>query len=115
MNARFGNLGGRPPLGLKPPPMTAARLREGKAHMARVAQLPCVICGRRPVQVHHVFHGRYGQRKATDFETIPLCPEHHQVGPYAIHNDKAGWLDRWGADHSYLAVVADALAGDLTP
>ena len=105
----------RQPLGLKPEPMTAARIREGKRHMARVAQLPCVICGRRPVHVHHCIHGRYGQRRVSDFETIPLCPEHHQIGPYAIHQDKAGWLDRGGPDHGFLAVVADALAGELNP
>lgn len=103
------------PLGLKPPKPSSEQIAAGKRHMARVARLPCVICGGRPVQIHHCIHGRYGQRKVSDFETIPLCPDHHQIGPYAIHNDKAGWLDRWGADHSYLAVVADALAGDLTP
>ena len=109
------NLAGRPPLGLKPPPMTAARAREGKAHMARVAQLGCVICGARPVECHHCFHGRYSQRKASDFDVIPLCPRHHRLGSEAIHADKAAWLDRWGPDHGYLASVADLLAGGTTP
>lgn len=106
------NLARRPPLGLKRPPMTAARIREGKAHMARVAQLPCVICGRRPVHVHHCCHGRYGQRKVTDFEVIPLCPDCHQSGPNAIHRDKAAWRDRNGSDFEFLPVVADMLAGE---
>lgn len=103
------------PLGLKPPPMTAARIREGKAHMARVAQLCCVICHRKPVEVHHVFHGRYSQRRASDFETIPLCPQHHREGPDAIHQDKAGWRDRYGADFEFLAVVADMLNKEWNP
>ena len=105
----------RQPLGLKPDPMTPARIREGKRHMARVAQMPCVICHRRPVHVHHVIHGRFSQRRASDFETIPLCPEHHLHGPLAIHSDKAAWRDRWGADHEYLPVVADMLAGEWNP
>lgn len=109
------NLARRPPLGLKRPPMTAARIREGKAHMARVAQLPCVICGARPAEVHHVICGRYSQRKASDFEVIPLCVHHHRIGPLAIHNNKSAWRDRYGADHDYLARVAAILAGEATP
>ena len=105
----------REPLGLKPPKLTAAQRAEGKRHMARVAQLGCVICGARPVEVHHVIHGRYGQRKASDFDTIALCVHHHRIGPEAIHTNKAAWMDRWGPDHSYLARVAAILAGDANP
>ena len=111
----MSNLARKPPLGLKPAPMTAARIREGKIHMARVARLPCVICHRRPVHVHHCIHGRYSQRRASDFEVIPLCPECHLFGPLSIHQDKAAWRDRNGADHEYLPVVADMLAGEWTP
>lgn len=35
--------------------------------------------------------------------------------PLAIHSDKAAWRDRWGADHEYLPVVADMLAGEWNP
>lgn len=111
MNARPGNLAGRPPLGQKAPKSTKAR-----AHLARVKELPCVICGKPgPSDAHHCFCGRYGQRKASDMETIPLCKECHQIGPLAIHNDKTGWIARNGNDFDYLPVVADMLAGELTP
>ena len=83
-------------------------------HLARVAQLPCVICHRRPVQVHHCICGRYGTRKASDFETIPLCRECHLDGPNAIHRNKRAWIERNGPDYEYLPVVADMLAGDFT-
>jgi hypothetical protein len=83
--------------------------RAGKAHMAAVATLPCVICGSRPVEVHHVICGRYGQRRASDFETIPLCPDHHRIGPDAIHTNKAAWEARHGPDWSYLPIVAEIL------
>ena len=99
------------PLGIKPgKPSKAA----GKAHMARVAQLPCVLCGSQPVEVHHVICGRYGQRKASDFETIPLCYPCHR-GPEGIHASKAAWVARNGEDYEFLPVVADMLAGQLTP
>ena len=86
------------------------------AHMARVKQLPCVICHRPgPSDAHHVIHDRYGSRKASDLHVIPLCKRHHQDGPDAIHNGKETWREKYGADHEYLPVVADMLAGEFTP
>lgn len=115
MNARPGNLAGRPPMGLKVPKPergTAA----AKRHIEAVKALACVICGRDgPSDAHHVICGRYGQRKASDFDVILLCKAHHQDGPDAIHNGKESWVAKFGADHDYLAVVADLLAGKLTP
>lgn len=108
MNARIGDLAGRGAIGLKgakPVRGTA----EGRRHMARVAQLGCVICGARPVEVHHVISGRYGQRKASDLDTIALCPPHHRIGPDAIHNSKRAWEERHGPDYGYLPIVAALL------
>ena len=96
----------REPLGLKQP-----RQKDAK-HLARVAQLPCVICGAWPVQVHHCICGRFSQRKAGDYETIPLCYEHH-LGADGIHSGKETWVSKYGADHEYLPVVADMLAGEF--
>lgn len=97
-------------------PKVANGTAAGMRHMRRVKQLPCVICGRSgPSEAHHVFCGRYGQRKASDFETIPLCLSCHRIGPHAIHNAKETWERINGPDYEYLAVVADMLAGEWTP
>lgn len=85
--------------------------KAGREHMARVAQLPCVICGAWPVHVHHVIHGRYGTRKASDFDVVPLCPSHHLDGPEAIHSGKLTWAAKHGPDYSYLPAVRDAVKG----
>jgi hypothetical protein len=53
-------------------------------HMDRVAQLPCAVCGAQPVSVHHLRTGIGMGRRATAFQTMPLCPEHHQ-GATGIH------------------------------
>lgn len=53
-------------------------------HMDKVAQLPCAVCGIHPVSVHHIRTGIGMGRRATAFQTIPLCPEHHQ-GNAGIH------------------------------
>lgn len=75
--------------------------REAKAHMALVAQLDCVVCGRIPVQVHHVIHDRGSQSRASDFDTIPLCPPHHAE----LHASPAMWRDLNGPDHGFLPLV----------
>ena len=89
------------PLGLK-----ADKPKRDFDHMGRVAGLPCVICGYWPVEVHHCIHDRFGQRRAPDTETIPLCHHHHT----ALHANKRAWREAYGPDHSYLPVVADQLA-----
>jgi hypothetical protein len=39
---------------------------------------PCVICGRKAVPHHESISHRGTGIKASDFETIPLCPECHR-------------------------------------
>ena len=50
----------------------------GREYMGKVAQLPCAICGVYGVHVHHLRTGVGMGRRASDFDTMPLCPEHHQ-------------------------------------
>jgi len=52
-----------------------------KNHLARVASLPCMVCGARPVEIHHV--RRYGSKR-DNFKTVPLCVECHR-GDRGIH------------------------------
>jgi hypothetical protein len=94
-----GDLAGRGPLGLK-----GDRAKADPGHMARVAGLPCAVCGSSPVSVHHVICGRYGQRRAPDAKTIPLCWNHHQ-GPDGIHTRKEWWVQTFGNDTDYLPWV----------
>lgn len=84
-----------------------------RRHIARVKELPCVICHKPgPSDAHHCICGRYDQRKASDFRVIPLCKECHQWGPMAIHENKRAWIERNGNDYEFLPVVADMLAGE---
>ena len=103
------NLTGRPALGQK-----ATKPIRGtdaaKAHMARVAAMSCVLCQSRPVEVHHCISGRYGSRKVSDFDTIPLCCDHHRGGN-GIHTDKGLWEAAYGKDTDYLPVVARMIGG----
>lgn len=100
----MSDLAGRGPLGQKP-----QKSKRAPDHMARVARLPCVICGAWPVEVHHVICGRFGQRRAADTDTISLCTEHHR-GQSGIHASKQAWVALHGPDTDYLPVVAALLA-----
>lgn len=125
MSIHPGNIGGKPPLGLKQDRPREPKTRKAikakpqrisaadRAHLAAVAALPCVICWKPgPSEVHHVICGRYSQRRAPHTQTIPLCAECHRIGPNAIHENKTAWVERNGADHEFLPLVADMLAGE---
>jgi hypothetical protein len=80
--------------------------KAGKAHMALVAQLSCVICDTRPVHVHHVIHKRYSTRRAPDTDTIPLCRACHDE----LHAGKETWAAKHGPDYGFLPAVRRSVA-----
>ncbi|MEQ1227938.1 hypothetical protein ABLT66_00240 [Acinetobacter junii] len=48
--------------------------------LAAIRKLPCVVCGRLPVDAAHSnqsSHGKGMGLKACDTKTIPLCRNHH--------------------------------------
>jgi hypothetical protein len=58
-------------------PIGAPRRLRDRAHLAFVAAQPCILCGKRPVDPHHI---RFAQkqslgRKVSDEFTIPLLPQ----------------------------------------
>jgi hypothetical protein len=69
-----------------------------KDHIKFVAKQPCLICGRRPTDAHHL---RFAQnraigRKVSDEFTIPLCRGHHRE----LHRcgNEAAWWRNAGVD-----------------
>jgi hypothetical protein len=73
------------------------RVRD-REHVKSVAKQPCLICGRRPSDAHHlrfVQHPALG-RKVSDEFTVPLCRGHHRE----VHRcrDEADWWEKAGID-----------------
>ena len=73
------------------------RIRD-RDHVRFVATQPCLICGRRPSDTHHL---RFAQsralgRKVSDEFTVPLCRGHHRE----VHRcgDEAQWWRRAAID-----------------
>jgi hypothetical protein len=80
----------------------ARRIRD-RGHVKSVATQPCLVCGRRPADAHHL---RFAQspalgRKVSDEFTVPLCRGHHrEVHRYG---DEAVWWNRAGIDPTVTA------------
>lgn len=79
-----------------------------KEHMSRVAALSCVVCrnlglGESPAEVHHIGNGAMGKR-ASNYETIPLCHAHHRTGGYgvAVHAGRKEFERNFGTEKELL-------------
>jgi hypothetical protein len=74
--------------------VAAPRRYRNRDHLRYVAQQPCVICGRKPSDPHHL---RYVQpralgRKSSDEFAVPLCRIHHRL-VHRVGNESAWWKD----------------------
>lgn len=85
----------------KPIRGTAAAVR----YMALVAQLPCIVCRRYGVELHHPIHGRFAQRKASDLDVIPMCDPCHR----SLHAAPDVWRKAYGPDTDFIPKVREAV------
>jgi hypothetical protein len=73
------------------------RIRD-RDHVKFVARQPCLVCGRRPSDAHHLrfTQSRALARKVSDEFTVPLCRGHHRE----IHRfgDELAWWERNSID-----------------
>ena len=78
--------------------LPAPRRIRDREHVKSVAKQPCLVCGRRPADAHHL---RFTQalalgRKVSDEFTVPLCRGHHRE----VHRcgDETAWWNNMGID-----------------
>jgi hypothetical protein len=74
--------------------LPAPRRYRDQEHLRSIAKQPCLICGRKPSDPHHL---RYVQpralgRKASDEFVVPLCRIHHRL-VHRVGNESAWWKD----------------------
>jgi hypothetical protein len=72
--------------------VAAPRRYRSREHLRYVMQQPCLVCGRKPSDPHHL---RYMQpralgRKPSDEFAVPLCRVHHGAAHHA-GNERAWW------------------------
>ena len=78
--------------------LAAPRRYRSRDHLRYVMQQPCLVCGRKPSDPHHL---RYMQpralgRKASDEFAVPLCRVHHRAAHRA--GDERAWWKAAGID-----------------
>jgi hypothetical protein len=80
------------------------RIRD-RDHVRLVAKQPCLVCGRRPADAHHLQFAQSSAlgRKVSDEFTVPLCRGHHRE----VHRcgDEAAWWKKVGIDPTVFARV----------
>lgn len=90
-----------------------------RKHLAAVASLGCIVCRNLGLgdtgpntAIHHIRHQVGMGRRASHFETLPLCPAHHQTGGHgvAIHAGKETWERLYGTEVELLEQVRGLLA-----
>lgn len=90
-----------------------------REYLNRVVSLGCIVCrnlghGETPAHVHHIRTGKGMAQRASNYETIPLCPAHHQHGGHgvAIHAGQKTWETNFGTELELLEQVKLELSND---
>lgn len=72
-------------------------------YLSKVASLGCIICGG-IAEIHHIRTGQGMGKKSSNFEVIPLCPNHHRNGGYGIafHAGKKAFEAKYGTQQELM-------------
>ena len=72
--------------------LSTPRRYRNKEHLRFVAQQPCLLCGRKPADAHHLrfVQPRALGRRASDEFAVPLCRAHHRAA-HRTGDEKAWW------------------------
>ena len=77
-------------------------------YKSKVDSLGCIVygCGQ-GATLHHPRFSCGGSQRSSDWLVIPLCPYHHQHGPFgqAIHNGQATFENNYGKEADLLAMT----------
>jgi hypothetical protein len=89
-------------------------IKDEKEHLSAVAGIGCIICRRMgyigtPAEIHHIRAGTGKGQKASNYDTLPLCPEHHR-GKTGIHGlGTKGFVKHYGITEVELLAEVAAL------
>jgi len=78
--------------------VAAPRRYRNRDHLRFVMQQPCLLCGRKPSDAHHIrfVQPRALGRKASDEFAVPLCRSHHRAAHRS--GDEKAWWKQAGID-----------------
>ena len=98
--------------------MKRKKTKAEKEYPTKVRSLPCVVpdgnCGG-DIHCHHKTGAGMGI-KSSDFDSFPLCANHHVFGGYriAIHAGVKAWEERYGTQDYFIEQTKQKIEmGDL--
>lgn len=84
-------------------------------YLNKVASLGCIVCCNlgfegTPAEIHHISNGTLSKR-ASNYETIPLCPFHHRTGNNgeAVHAGIKSFESNFGTEQELLNQIMELL------
>ena len=83
-----------------------------KEFMAKVKELPCIVCGYYPVDCHHITEGG---RRLGNMYCLPLCFDHHEGQIFSIGNHKKSFIKKYGTELELLEKVYKKLGMVYVP
>lgn len=92
--------------------------KDEKKHLDLLSQLGCIVCARlgygaTPAEIHHPRKGTGLALRASHYEAIPLCLEHHR-GQTGVHGlGTKGFAKHYGFDESDLLETTKLLLAEL--
>ncbi len=83
---------------------------KSKRHLDKLASMSCVVCGTKPVEIHHprLFSGALS-KKCSDYLALPVCSDCHRGSDNGIHGNKNMWKVYDLDEPKALAVVIERL------
>jgi hypothetical protein len=84
--------------------------KDEKKHLDKVASIGCIIC-HRPAEIHHIRNGMGLSQRNSNYNVLPLCPEHHRTGGHgvAIHAGQKTFEANFGTESELLEKVSKFL------
>ena len=81
-------------------------------YLSRVADLGCIIC-KMDAEIHHIRTGQGMGKKASNYEVIPLCPNHHRNGGHGIafHAGKKAFEAKYGTQQELMDKTNQLIKG----
>jgi len=77
-----------------------------KIHLSKVREIGCIACLKvnriSEAVIHHIRKHTGLSLRPSHYQTIPLCPQHHNMGNESIHLNKKVFVKKFGSEQSLL-------------
>jgi hypothetical protein len=77
-------------------------MKKNKYYISKIKKFPCFVCGKMPVDAHHLKDGKGFCNKADDIESMPLCPKDHHDLHFKIGVSK--WEEKYGKQEDIILI-----------